>query len=49
MTNTSPFARRYILGVLVLVYTFNFIDLQILSILLEAIKADLLLSDQALG
>ena len=49
MTNTSPFARRYILGVLVLVYTFNFIDRQILSILLEAIKADLLLSDQALG
>ncbi len=41
--------RRYVLGVLVVVYTFNFIDRQILSILLEAIKADLGLSDQALG
>ncbi len=41
--------RRYVLGVLVVVYTFNFIDRQILSILLESIKADLGLSDQALG
>lgn len=37
------------LGVLVVVYTFNFIDRQILSILIESIKADLGLSDQALG
>ena len=49
MTNRKNFVRRYVLGVLVLVYTFNFIDRQILSILLEAIKADLSLSDQALG
>jgi len=35
--------------VLVVVYTFNFIDRQILSILIESIKADLALSDQALG
>ena len=41
--------RRYVLGVLVLVYTVNFIDRQILSILLESIKLDLGLSDQALG
>ena len=41
--------RRYVLGVLVVVYTFNFIDRQILAILLESIKADLGLSDQALG
>ena len=41
--------RRYVLGVLLVVYTFNFIDRQILSILLESIKRDLQLSDQALG
>lgn len=41
--------RRYVLGVLVVVYTFNFIDRQILSILMQSIKADLGLSDQALG
>ena len=41
--------RRYVLTVLVVVYTFNFIDRQILSILLESIKLDLGLSDQALG
>ena len=32
--------RRYVLGVLVVVYTFNFIDRQILSILMQSIKAD---------
>ena len=41
--------RRYVLGVLVAVYTFNFIDRQILSILLEDIKRELMLSDSALG
>ena len=41
--------RRYALGVLVVVYTFNFIDRQILSILLEPIKHELLLSDTQLG
>ncbi len=44
-----PGVRRYVLGILVVVYTFNFIDRQILSILMESIKADLQLSDQALG
>jgi predicted MFS family arabinose efflux permease len=46
---TNASVRRYVLGILVVVYTFNFIDRQILSILLESIKADLHLSDQALG
>ncbi len=41
--------RRYVLGVLVVVYTFNFIDRQILSILLQDIKLELGLSDSALG
>ena len=46
---STPWVRRYVLGILLVVYTFNFIDRQILSILLEAIKRDLGLSDQALG
>lgn len=45
----SDTTRRYALSVLVVVYTFNFIDRQILSILLEPIKADLFLSDTQLG
>jgi MFS family permease len=40
---------RYVLGVLFVVYVFNFIDRQILSILLPSIKADLQVSDTALG
>jgi MFS family permease len=39
----------YTLGVLVLVYVFNFIDRQILSILNEEIKRDLALSDAQMG
>ncbi|MGC6471404.1 MAG: spinster family MFS transporter [Parvibaculales bacterium] len=55
MTNTAQTrvrihkARHYALGVLVAVYTFNFIDRQILSILIEPVKADLGLSDTAMG
>jgi len=45
----SHSARRYALGVLVVVYTFNFIDRQILSILLPAIKAEFLVDDWVLG
>jgi MFS family permease len=41
--------RRYVLGLLVVVYVFNFIDRQILTILAEAIRLDLGLSDTALG
>ncbi len=40
---------RYALGVLVLVYIFNFLDRQILSILAEDIKADLGLDDAQIG
>lgn len=39
----------YVLGVLVLVYIFNFIDRQIMSILAEDIKADLGISDAEIG
>ena len=40
---------RYVLLVLVIVYVFNFIDRQILSILAEEIKADLGISDADIG
>ena len=40
---------RYVLAVLMLVYVFNFLDRQILSILNESIKADLGLRDDQLG
>ena len=46
---SSARARYYALGLLTVVYTFNFVDRQLLSILQESIKADLLLSDQQLG
>ena len=45
----SENVKRYTLGVLVVVYTFNFIDRQILSILIEPIKADLGISDFGMG
>ena len=41
--------RRYALGLLLVVYIFNFVDRQILTILAEAIRLDLGLSDTALG
>ena len=41
--------RTYVLGVLVLVYAFNFIDRQITGILAVPIKAELGLSDAQLG
>ena len=41
--------RRYVLGLLVVIYTFNFIDRQILAILLPAIKAEFGVSDTVLG
>lgn len=50
---TSPesgaFYRNYVLVMLTLVYVFNFIDRQLLVILQESIKKDLLLSDTQLG
>ncbi len=44
----GPYAR-YTLGILVVVYVFNFLDRQILSILNEEIKADLGLTDSQMG
>ncbi len=41
--------RLYVLAVLVVIYTFNFIDRQILGVLAPAIKAELHLSDLQLG
>src|SRR6185503_1911625 len=40
---------NYTLGVLVVVYVFNFLDRQIVSILAERIKADLGVSDAQIG
>jgi MFS family permease len=40
---------RYVLAVLAIVYVFNFVDRQILSILAEDIKADLGISDAQIG
>lgn len=42
-------AAYYALGLLTVVYVFNFIDRQLLAILQESIKADLGLSDSQLG
>ncbi|MSP43173.1 MAG: MFS transporter [Alphaproteobacteria bacterium] len=41
--------RKYVLGILVMVYVFNFIDRQILTILMEPIRLDLKLTDSQLG
>ncbi len=47
---TSDRARaNYVLAVLVLVYTINFIDRNILSVLLQPIKEELQVSDTAMG
>ena len=46
---SSTTVRTYALVLLTIVYTFNFIDRQLLSILQESIKADLGLSDSQLG
>lgn len=49
----NPYASRkkayYTLAILTIVYSFNFIDRQLLAILQESIKADLDLSDSQLG
>ena len=44
-----PGNRAYVLFILVVVYTFNFIDRQIVGILAVPIKADLGLTDTQLG
>jgi MFS family permease len=45
----TPGYANYVLGVLFVVYVFNFVDRQILSILLQSIKEDLGASDTQLG
>lgn len=45
----TPRYRRYVLAILFLGYVVNFIDRSILSLLLEPIKHDLLLTDSQLG
>jgi MFS family permease len=45
----SPAYRAYVMFILVVVYTFNFIDRQIVGILAIPIKADLNLTDTQLG
>lgn len=45
----SPRYRALVLAMLLLVYTFNFLDRQILGILVAPIKAELRLSDTQLG
>jgi len=42
-------SRYYVLGLLTVVYSFNFIDRQLLSILQESVKKEMLLSDGQLG
>jgi MFS family permease len=48
-TTSRPVYRLYVLGLLTLVYAFNFIDRQIVTILAPYIKADLGLSDAQIG
>ncbi len=45
----SPGYSRYVLGVLFVVYVFNFVDRQILSILIDPIKAELGATDTQMG
>ena len=45
----EPAYARYALGLLVLLYVVNYIDRQILAVLLEPIKQDLGVSDTAMG
>ena len=48
MSNSNSY-RRYVLFTLMTVYAFNFIDRQLLVILQESIKKELMLSDTQLG
>ena len=45
----SPARARYVLGVLLLCYVFNWVDRNVLAILLGSIKAELGVSDTAMG
>ena len=48
-TQFTPAYRWYVLGVLTLGYTFNFIDRQVMTILLEPIKAEFGATDTQMG
>ncbi|MSP43523.1 MAG: MFS transporter [Alphaproteobacteria bacterium] len=48
VTFSRPYTR-YVIGVLTVIYITNFLDRQILSILMQPIKEDMQLSDTALG
>ena len=48
VTYSRPYVR-YVIGVLTVIYVTNFLDRQILSILMQPIKEDMQLSDTALG
>ncbi|MEK9542819.1 MAG: MFS transporter, partial [Luminiphilus sp.] len=45
----SPRYRSYVLALLTLGYVFNFVDRQVMTILLEPIKAEFNASDSAMG
>jgi MFS family permease len=45
----GPGRRRYVLGLLVVIYTLGFLDRQVINILAEPIKTDLHLGDAQLG
>ena len=49
MSNYSPQYRSFVLFVLVIAYIFNFIDRQLMTILLEPIKEEFGASDTAMG
>jgi MFS family permease len=48
-TTITPAYARYVLALLFVAYVFNFVDRQILAILLQPIKEELLVSDTAMG
>ncbi len=45
----TPGYARYALGLLLVVYVFNYVDQQVLSILMEPIRKELHLTDSQLG
>jgi MFS family permease len=45
----STFYRYYVLGLLMLIYAFNFLDRQVITIVAPALKVDLGISDAQLG
>ena len=49
VSSSNALGRWYIVAVLTIVYTFNFIDRQIISVLQEPMRAELNLSDTQLG